>query len=141
MFLFIEQLCIGRLDGWGCSSQSNGNAVAAASTPTLDQLSANSVQLAAHGEHVGLAAGSMGNCEASHQNIGAGRVITQVAYEALVAGVDDDTLVFFNYRADRMRQLTACMGIQQNYLELDTNIALPCGLRIYTMTQYSEQVV
>uniref|UniRef100_A0A183CKU6 phosphoglycerate mutase (2,3-diphosphoglycerate-independent) n=1 Tax=Globodera pallida TaxID=36090 RepID=A0A183CKU6_GLOPA len=49
----------------------------------------------------------------------------------------NDTLVFFNYRADRMRQLSACMGGLQN-LE-GTNIALPRGLRIYTMTQYKKE--
>ncbi|KAI3414208.1 2,3-bisphosphoglycerate-independent phosphoglycerate mutase [Globodera pallida] len=282
-------LCV--IDGWGCTEDKHGNAIKQAATPTMNQLSsANSVQLAAHGEHVGLVDGLMGNSEVGHLNIGAGRVIYQdilrinrsvrnqfsdnelignvcngngrlhlaglvsdggvhshiqhlkglllafkkvpkvfvhffgdgrdtsptsatgylqqlldfmqdqqcgelgtivgryyamdrdkrwdrikVAYEALVGGVgeqcvltnavkkiteryaagqtdeflepicfskeatvqDNDTLVFFNYRADRMRQLAACMGGLQN-LE-GTNIALPRGLRIYTMTQYKKE--
>ncbi|KAL3118342.1 hypothetical protein niasHT_005545 [Heterodera trifolii] len=283
------------IDGWGLSDQKHGNAIANANTPVMDQLCAgNWQQLEAHGEHVGLEEGLMGNSEVGHLNIGAGRVIyqdilrinltvrknklventelvdaaeralngngrlhllglisdggvhshidhlfgllrafkqlkvpkvfvhffadgrdtsptsgagylqqlldffneekygelativgryyamdrdkrwerIQVAYEALVAGVgqkcepanavqlvneryasqqtdeflkpivfsdearvkDNDTLVFFNYRADRVREITKCMGGLHG---LGTNV--PNGLHIKTMTQYNAE--
>ncbi|KAL3118308.1 hypothetical protein niasHT_005511 [Heterodera trifolii] len=286
------------IDGWGLSDQKHGNAIANANTPVMDQLCTdNWQQLEAHGEHVGLVEGLMGNSEVGHLNIGAGRVIyqdilrinmevrknklieneqlidaaeralrgnrrlhllglisdggahshidhlfgllrafkqlkvpkvfvhffadgrdtsptsgagflqqlldflskekygelativgryyamdrdkrwerIQVAYEALVGGVgeqcepanavqlvneryaiqqtdeflkpivfsdearvkDNDTLVFFNYRADRMRQITKCIGGLQNLQDLGTTVPLPKGLHIKTMTQYN----
>lgn len=69
------------IDGWGLSEEKHGNAIANAKTPVMDQLcSGNWQQLAAHGEHVGLVEGLMGNSEVGHLNIGAGRVIYQVYY-------------------------------------------------------------
>ncbi|KAL3098966.1 hypothetical protein niasHS_000954 [Heterodera schachtii] len=66
------------IDGWGLSDQNHGNAIANANTPVMDQLcSGNWQQLEAHGEHVGLEEGLMGNSEVGHLNIGAGRVIYQ----------------------------------------------------------------
>ncbi|MBJ7610456.1 MAG: 2,3-bisphosphoglycerate-independent phosphoglycerate mutase [Candidatus Dormibacteraeota bacterium] len=67
------------LDGWGCSEDRFGNAIAAASTPTMDRLIAAwpSATLAASGEAVGLPAGQQGNSEVGHLTIGAGRVILQ----------------------------------------------------------------
>jgi len=56
-----------------------GNAIMAAKTPVMDRLiKANSTEIEAHGDHVGLPAGLMGNSEVGHLNIGAGRVIVQV---------------------------------------------------------------
>ncbi|KAJ1565332.1 hypothetical protein HK405_012598, partial [Cladochytrium tenue] len=46
---------------------------------------------------------------------------------------DGDTLVFFNYRSDRMRQLTAALGIDPAPYDVGT---LPKDLRMTTMTQY-----
>ena len=65
------------LDGWGISDSSAGNAIALAHTPYYDQICARypRTQLAASGEHVGLASGSSGSAEAGHLNIGAGRVV------------------------------------------------------------------
>jgi 2,3-bisphosphoglycerate-independent phosphoglycerate mutase len=68
------------LDGWGLNAdESVRDAVAAASTPTVDRLwSAGATDtLATHGRAVGLPAGQMGNSEVGHLNIGAGRVVTQ----------------------------------------------------------------
>ena len=67
------------LDGWGCSDDDFGNAIAAASTPTMDRLIATwpSTAVAASGEAVGLPAGQQGNSEVGHLTIGAGRIIYQ----------------------------------------------------------------
>ncbi len=67
------------LDGWGYSDNPFGNAIAAASTPTLDRLMSTWpwTTVAASGEAVGLPAGQQGNSEVGHLTIGAGRVIYQ----------------------------------------------------------------
>jgi len=67
------------LDGWGISSERNGNAVLLAGTPFLDKLKAEypNTQLLCSGEAVGLPKGVMGNSEVGHLNIGAGRIVYQ----------------------------------------------------------------
>ena len=67
------------MDGFGMSSGTMGNAVAAAATPQLDRLFAEYVHttLDASGLSVGLPAGQMGNSEVGHTNIGGGRVVFQ----------------------------------------------------------------
>ncbi|HMB66250.1 MAG TPA: 2,3-bisphosphoglycerate-independent phosphoglycerate mutase, partial [Patescibacteria group bacterium] len=69
------------LDGWGLSGRKEGNAVAQASTPCIDKLQKKYpfTTLHAHGKYVGLPAGQVGNSEAGHMNIGAGRVVEQDA--------------------------------------------------------------
>ena len=70
-------LCI--LDGWGLRAATDGNAVALANTPAVDQLAARwpHARLAASGPDVGLPEGQVGNSEVGHMNIGAGRVVMQ----------------------------------------------------------------
>lgn len=67
------------LDGWGCRSESLGNAIRQARTPQMDSLIVRypccSIQAA--GEAVGLPAGQMGNSEVGHLNLGAGRIVYQ----------------------------------------------------------------
>jgi 2,3-bisphosphoglycerate-independent phosphoglycerate mutase len=67
------------LDGWGINPETEGNAVAMASTPVLDDLQRRypTTRLDCAGEAVGLPAGVMGNSEVGHLNIGAGRVVFQ----------------------------------------------------------------
>ena len=67
------------LDGWGINPEREGNAVAQATTPFLDQLLATSPhgKLTCSGPAVGLPQGTMGNSEVGHMNIGAGRVVPQ----------------------------------------------------------------
>ena len=71
--------CLIILDGFGVSETTDGNAIAAAATPHLDELFASwpSTQLCASGLAVGLPEGQMGNSEVGHLNIGAGRVVYQ----------------------------------------------------------------
>jgi 2,3-bisphosphoglycerate-independent phosphoglycerate mutase len=68
------------LDGWGLNDDGSvRNAVAAASTQTVDRLRETGAfgTLVTHGHRVGLPVGQMGNSEVGHLNIGAGRVVTQ----------------------------------------------------------------
>jgi len=65
------------LDGWGVSDEVEGNLIAQADTPTMDRLQQNypATTLKASGEAVGLPTGAVGNSEAGHLHIGAGRRI------------------------------------------------------------------
>ena len=67
------------LDGWGHRTQTEGNAVALARTPTWDRLWARAPRTLLHasGRAVGLPEGQMGNSEVGHLNLGAGRVVPQ----------------------------------------------------------------
>jgi 2,3-bisphosphoglycerate-independent phosphoglycerate mutase len=63
------------LDGWGYNPEAKGNLIARARTPVMDRLLGTCpfAVLAAAGESVGLPAGTVGNSEAGHLHIGAGR--------------------------------------------------------------------
>ena len=67
------------LDGYGLNDRTDGNAVAQAKTPVMDQLMKEYpfVKGNASGLAVGLPDGQMGNSEVGHLNIGAGRVVYQ----------------------------------------------------------------
>ncbi len=67
------------LDGWGCSAQTYGNAIAAARTPHWNAFFDKYpwTMLEASGEAVGLPKGIMGNSEVGHMNLGSGRVVPQ----------------------------------------------------------------
>jgi 2,3-bisphosphoglycerate-independent phosphoglycerate mutase len=63
------------LDGWGLRPEDRGNLIAAASTPNFDDLwtSFPRTSLRSAGEAVGMPPGTVGNSEAGHLHIGAGR--------------------------------------------------------------------
>ncbi len=65
------------LDGWGIGDGGPGDLIAQAHTPALDRLRAAwpQTQLQAAGLAVGLPPGTVGNSEAGHLHIGAGRVV------------------------------------------------------------------
>ena len=65
------------LDGWGHAAPGPGNLISCAQTPHMDRLwqTAPHALLAAAGEAVGLPEGTVGNSEAGHLHIGAGRRI------------------------------------------------------------------
>jgi 2,3-bisphosphoglycerate-independent phosphoglycerate mutase len=69
------------MDGWGISKPNRGNAVYLAKTPEINHLSRTYpfTKLHAHGRYVGLPAEQVGNSEAGHMNIGAGRMVEQDA--------------------------------------------------------------
>jgi 2,3-bisphosphoglycerate-independent phosphoglycerate mutase len=69
-------------DGWGFNpnpDEDKSNAARCANTPVDDMLMAEFPNCLIHtdGENVGLPAGTMGNSEVGHQNIGAGRIVPQ----------------------------------------------------------------
>jgi 2,3-bisphosphoglycerate-independent phosphoglycerate mutase len=68
------------LDGWGINQQEQGNAIAAAKTPTFDLFARHfpTTSIVASGLEVGLPPGVGGNSETGHRNIGAGRVEYQI---------------------------------------------------------------
>ncbi|KPK99501.1 MAG: hypothetical protein AMJ91_07555, partial [candidate division Zixibacteria bacterium SM23_73_3] len=65
------------MDGYGLSPQKEGNAIALASKPNLDEIFGKYpyTTLGASGLDVGLPDGQMGNSEVGHLNLGAGRVV------------------------------------------------------------------
>ncbi len=65
------------LDGWGYRAETYANLIAKARTPVMDELQKRSpfTTLKASGEAVGLPRGTVGNSEAGHLHIGAGRRI------------------------------------------------------------------
>ncbi|MFJ5623400.1 2,3-bisphosphoglycerate-independent phosphoglycerate mutase [Peribacillus loiseleuriae] len=67
------------LDGFGCRTETVGNAVSAANKPNFDRYwnQYPHAHLTASGEEVGLPKGQMGNSEVGHLNIGAGRIVYQ----------------------------------------------------------------
>lgn len=67
------------LDGYGINKDTEGNAIAQAHKPNLDEIFASypNTTLKACGLDVGLPAGQMGNSEVGHLNIGAGRIVYQ----------------------------------------------------------------
>ncbi|KAI1075184.1 BPG-independent [Whalleya microplaca] len=78
-----HKACLIVIDGWGIASADspkNGDAIAAAKTPVMDELSQSATgytELEASSLAVGLPEGLMGNSEVGHLNIGAGRVVWQ----------------------------------------------------------------
>jgi len=65
------------LDGWGIGDGGVGDLIAQACTPVMDHLGATwpHTQLAASGLSVGMPPGTVGNSEAGHLHLGAGRVV------------------------------------------------------------------
>jgi 2,3-bisphosphoglycerate-independent phosphoglycerate mutase len=80
------------LDGWGCSDDRHGNAIAAAALPHWRAFFERYpwTTLEASGEAVGLPKGIMGNSEVGHMNLGSGRVVPQglVIIDADIASGD-----------------------------------------------------
>jgi 2,3-bisphosphoglycerate-independent phosphoglycerate mutase len=73
----VSRLLLIILDGWGLRENPKGNLIARAETPVMDRLMKNYPQssLAASGVAVGLPAKTVGNSEAGHLHMGAGRRI------------------------------------------------------------------
>ncbi|RMD58972.1 2,3-bisphosphoglycerate-independent phosphoglycerate mutase [Candidatus Parcubacteria bacterium] len=80
------------LDGWGIDKPNRGNAVTLADTPNLDSYTRQFpyTELFAHGHYAGLPKGQVGNSEAGHMNIGAGRISKQEAVK-IIESIEDGT--------------------------------------------------
>eukprot|EP00742_Colponemidia_sp_Colp-10_P003854 GILJ01004104.1.p1 GENE.GILJ01004104.1~~GILJ01004104.1.p1 ORF type:complete len:532 (+),score=69.97 GILJ01004104.1:48-1598(+) len=70
-----RKVCLICIDGWGLSTEDNGNAILHANTPVMDGFQKNQLWAAldASGLAVGLPEGVMGNSEVGHLTIGAGQ--------------------------------------------------------------------
>ncbi len=106
------------MDGWGVNPRTEGNAIALARTPNIDQLAREWPHTAVRtsGEAVGLPEGQMGNSEVGHQNIGAGKRVLQ-DYTRVSESIRDGS--FFHNPA----LLKAIEHVKQNQSQLHL-----CGL-------------
>jgi len=52
---------------------------------------------------------------------------------------ENDTLLFFNYRADRMREINLCLGMDGHKEHLRSPFSHPSNIKLYTMTQYNKE--
>jgi 2,3-bisphosphoglycerate-independent phosphoglycerate mutase len=77
VFAPTQRLLLVILDGWGLNDDLGANLIARANTPIMNNLMKTYplAKLAAAGEAVGLPPGTVGNSEAGHLHIGAGRII------------------------------------------------------------------
>lgn len=73
----VSRLLLIILDGWGLNENTKGNLIAGSETPVMDQLlkDYSTARLAASGPAVGLPPNTVGNSEAGHLHMGAGRKI------------------------------------------------------------------
>lgn len=100
-------------DGWGQNPHPEHdafNAVKLAKTPVADRLMREcpTTLIKTSGEDVGLPAGTMGNSEVGHQNIGAGRIVPQeslVMTKACESGLHTNTAI-----ADAVARCTSPAG-------------------------------
>lgn len=99
------------LDGFGYSSQQEGNAVASAHMPTWNMLTHcyPHALLHASGQFVGLLPGYMGNSEVGHLTLGAGRVIKSFL-KKIHDSIDDGSFFTNKILIDRFTQLKKSGG-------------------------------
>ncbi|MDH5714825.1 MAG: phosphoglycerate mutase (2,3-diphosphoglycerate-independent) [Candidatus Aminicenantes bacterium] len=73
----VKNLLLLILDGWGFNDEQYGNLIAQAHTPVMDELWSKypSTRLKASGSAVGMPEGTVGNSEAGHLHLGAGRCV------------------------------------------------------------------
>jgi len=73
----VKNLLVLILDGWGLNDELQGNLIAQARTPVMDKLWGRypSTILRASGAAVGMPEGTVGNSEAGHLHLGAGRCV------------------------------------------------------------------
>jgi 2,3-bisphosphoglycerate-independent phosphoglycerate mutase len=124
------------LDGWGITKPSRGNAVYLAKTPTINYLSRTYpyVKLHAHGQFVGLPAHQVGNSEAGHMNIGAGRVVEQDAVK-INRSIKDGT--FFKNSAFK----EACQNAVKNNSKLHLIGMLSNGMSPHSDLKHLEALI
>ena len=105
------------LDGWGENSATHYNAIAAANTPTWDNLikTTTNTKIAASGSSVGLPDGQMGNSEVGHMTIGAGRIIEQdlVRINKSINSPKKSKQNFFNNKT-LFKNITTVLNLKKN---------------------------
>lgn len=123
------------LDGWGIAPPSKGNAITLAKTPVISNLKANypSTLLEASGISVGLPKNQVGNSEAGHMNLGAGRIVEQ---DVRIISQSINTGLFFKNPAflsaiqqvkknnSHLHLMGLISSLQSPHMEMDHLIAL-----------------
>ena len=94
-YCYIMRVVLCILDGWGCKTGSEADAIYHADTVNFDYFMDNypNCKLYTSGNAVGLPDGQMGNSEVGHSTIGSGRVIKQDLIrinEGLENNIDDN---------------------------------------------------
>ncbi len=115
------------LDGWGLSPQKQGNAIAAAETPTMDYFMEHFPYfvLDASSESVGLTFGKLGNSEVGHMTLGTGQIVYQYLAR-ITAAVRDGS--FFSSPA----LLEACLHAKKHKSRLHLiGLYSPGGIHSY----------
>jgi len=110
------------LDGWGLRPDAFGNMIAEAATPLFDALwdSHPHSVLASFGEAVGMPAGTVGNSEAGHLHLGAGRrvLLDRVRIDRAVEDgsfAGNEALAWAMTEAKRSSRALHLMGIVSHY--------------------------
>jgi 2,3-bisphosphoglycerate-independent phosphoglycerate mutase len=110
------------LDGWGLRPADRGNLIAAASTPNFDALwnSYPHTSLQASGEAVGIPPGTVGNSEAGHLHLGAGRrvLLDRVRIDNAVADgsfFENEAFLEAMHRSKQANRPLHLMGIISHY--------------------------
>ncbi len=128
------------LDGWGIAPPGGGNAVTLARTPIITDLQKSYpyTLLEASGVNVGLPKNQVGNSEAGHMNLGAGRIVEQ---DVRIISQSINTGIFFKNPAflsiiNHVKKFNSNMHLigllsswQSPHVELDHVIALSLLLR------------
>lgn len=103
------------LDGWGARAEAAGNLIAEARTPNFDRLWSRypHAHLDSFGEAVGMPAGTVGNSEAGHLHIGAGRriLLDRVKIDAAVEDGSFDRNEAFRGVMERTRARGAALHL------------------------------
>lgn len=117
-----RRLVLAILDGWGMRREKEGNLIAEARTPNFDRIWSGFPQalLAASGEAVGMPSDAVGNSEAGHLHIGAGRrvLLDRVRIDGAVADGSffrNETLLWVMEEARRQEKAVHLMGIVSHY--------------------------
>src|ERR1700676_3712158 len=96
------------LDGWGYRAEPKANAIALARKPVYDRLLREypNTLIQTSGPYVGLPDGQMGNSEAGHLNIGAGRIVHMdiTRIDVLIANKQLQNVPLFQQAMERGRQ-------------------------------------
>ncbi|KPK34230.1 MAG: phosphoglyceromutase, partial [Phycisphaerae bacterium SG8_4] len=114
-------------DGWGYnndSSEDEYNTIKQASTPVDDMLMAEYPNCLIHtsGLDVGLPAGTMGNSEVGHQNIGAGRIVPQESVR--ISKTIQDGSFFENKEFSNLIKFVKCNNGKMHVMGLCSDIGV-----------------
>ena len=110
------------LDGWGLRDEAYGNMIREAGAPNFERLWRDfpHAVLASAGEDVGMPAGTVGNSEAGHLHLGAGRTVCleRVRIDKAIASGDffrNDSLLWAMDRARSSGRTLHLMGVVSFY--------------------------